>query len=488
MDQTPTLQFTGQPARWPRKVVGVTSRTPRTSVARVWPVATCWGLVPVVLVVDASLAIARGWWPASRVELLLLAAIAALGAMVLALTAGALRPRVRNWIAQSAGKLILLAVAVWGSLALVELSLHTVGRSLWIEPANVRPPDLRIVFHPRGDIMPGVSGDAHYSTNREGLRGSEMPRPEMPPREGGHGIIGRRIVCLGGSTTECTYLDDTETWPALVFELLNAEAVVGAVPRNWVGAAAVSGASTREHLRFVESSPLMDEIDTLVVLCGVNDLVLALRGDETWQAPAPWLWSRLALPKLAVRSWSRWTAASRMAAEDPEGRNYLARRAERAAAPTTDVRASLSEATAAYRARLKRIAEICRDRGVQLVLVEQPVLWRADLPDDAARLLWLGRLPDGHYLTARALRLAMDNFNRTMRGVAGEAGATFVNTSSLAGPPELFYDDCHLNERGAQELAALVAAALAPPLPAAPALSAAALRGDGGDGDRAAGR
>ena len=413
---------------------------------------------------------ARGWWPASRVELLLLASVAALVAIAFALmVTSSVRPRVQNWIAERAGKLTLLAVAVWGSLAVMELTLHTVGRSWWIEPANVRSPGLRIVFHPRSDIMPGVSGDAHYRTNRDGLRGPEMA-PDIPPRAGSQGIVGQRIVCLGGSTTECTYLDDAETWPALVAQHLNAEAVVGEGPGNWVGAAAVSGASTREHLRFVETSALMDEIDMLIVLCGVNDLELALRGTDAAQQPSPpWLWSQLAIAKLIVRSWSRWTAATRMAAEDPEGRNYLARRAERAGAKISNETPSLASAIGAYRERLKRIAEICRQRDVRLVLVEQPVLWREELPDDAARLLWLGGLPMGHYLSAGNLRLAMDEFNRALHSVASAMGVTFVDTGSLAGRPELFYDDCHLNERGAQELAALVAAALE--LEASPAAS-----------------
>lgn len=391
-----------------------------------------------------------------------MAGIAALVAVVLAMSViAALRPSVRKWIAERAGKLILLVVALWGSLALAEVALHTVGRGLWIEPANVRPPNLQIVFHPSSDIMHGVSGDAHYRTNEQGLRGAEMPPSDLTSRQGNRSASGRQIICLGGSTTECTYLDDTETWPALVEEHLNAQAVAGVKPHNWVGAAAVSGASTREHLRFVETSALMDEIDTLVVLCGVNDLELALRGTDAARQPsAPWLWSQLALPKLVVRSWSRWTAASRMAAEDPEGRNYLARRAERAAAEISNETPSLESAIAAYRERLKRIAEICRQRGVRLVLVEQPVLWREDLPEDVTRLLWLGRLPDGRYLSARDLRLAMDAFNLAMRDVAHDANVTFVDTSSMTGRPELFYDDCHLNERGAQELAGLVFADL----------------------------
>lgn len=431
----------------------------------------------------------RGWWPASRVELLLLVAIAALCTLVLVMSViAALRPSVWNWIADRAGKLTLLGVALWGSLALAEVALHTIGRALWIEPANVRPPNLRIVFHPSSDIMPGVSGDANYSTNPEGLRATEMPPSDRTSHGKGQSDVGRRIVCLGGSTTECTYLDDAETWPALVAEYLNTGAVPGGEPRHWVGAAAVSGASTREHLRFVETSPLLGEIDTLVVLCGVNDLELALRGDGARPTSAPWIWSKLALPKLVVHSWSRWTAASRMAAEDPEGRNYLARRAERAAGKVSNETPSLEGAIAAYRERLKRMAEICRQRGVRLVLVEQPVLWREDLPDGTARLLWLGRLPDGQYLSARDLRLAMDAFNAALRGVADEAGVTLVDTSRLAGRPELFYDDCHLNERGAQELAALVAAALASEASPAEPGSSDALRGDGAGSTLAAGR
>lgn len=347
------------------------------------------------------------------------------------------------------GRWIVLAVATWGTLLIAEIALQAFGRSLWIEPPNVRPPNLRLVFHPSSAIMPGVSGDAHYSTNGDGLRGPAMPAPER----------ARRIVCLGGSTTECTYLDDGETWPSLVAEKLNAAVPSDAQP-HWVGAAAVSGASSREHLRFAETSRLLPAIDTLVVLCGINDLVLALSGDDKPLPRAPYIGSRLALPKLVVRSWSRWTAASRLATEDPQGRNYIARRAERAAAQRTGALPSLDQALAGYRERLAQIAQIARQHNVQLVFVEQPVLWRSDLPAESMKLLWLGRLADGRYATTDALRQAMDEFNASQREIALQTGAIFVEASSLAGRPELFYDDCHLNERGARELAGLVADAI----------------------------
>ncbi|MBX9789536.1 MAG: SGNH/GDSL hydrolase family protein [Pirellulales bacterium] len=422
----------------------------------VWLVAACWGVVPAVLVIDQILAIARGWWPAARVELCLTAANVVLLAVIIGVATGAMvRQTTWNWIARRAGKLCLLGVAVWSALALTDVLLHRFGQSLWNQPTNVRPPNLRIVFHPRGDIMPGVSGDACYCTNSDGLRGSEIPPPGA----------GQRIICLGGSTTECTYLDDAETWPALVAEALNSSDSSKEM-HVWVGAAAVSGAGTREHLRFVETSPLMSEIDLLVVLCGVNDLVAALGGGPSPHAVAPWLWSKLALPKLILVTWSRWTAAARLETEDPQGRNYVARRAARAVAPVCETSPSLDTVLAAYGRRLQRIADACRKHHVRLILVEQPVLWSESLPDDFTRLLWLGQLPDGRYLTVSGLREAMDAFNAVTREVAVENAATSVDTSSLMGRPELFYDDCHLNERGARELAALVAKAMAPIAPA----------------------
>ena len=373
---------------------------------------------------------------------------ALLGVVVALVAAAIIHSATRDRFVRSERKLCLLGMAVWGTLALAEISLHLFGQSLWTHPANVRAPNLRVVFHPRSDIMPGVSGDAGYSTNGDGLRG-----PEMPPRG-----TGRRMICLGGSTTECTYLDDAEAWSALVANAL--ASADGNREGHWVGAAAVSGAGTPEHLRFVETSRLMSETDTLILLCGVNDLVAALGRGAPRQAPAPWLWSKLALPKLLLITWSRWTAAARLESEDSEGRNYVARRAARASALVCDSAPSLAKPLAAYRRRLQRIADSCREHRVELVLVEQPVLWRKNLPEDIARLLWLGRSPDGRYLSVGALRQAMDAFNRVMRQVAAESGATLVDTSSLAGRQELFYDDCHLNERGASELAALVAKAM----------------------------
>ena len=89
------------------------------------------------------------------------------------------------------------------------------GALRWLVPAStqffVNPPRLTRWFQPLPDIMPGIKGPAHVTTNSLGLRGRELDT--TAPQE-------FRILAIGGSTTECLYLDDAATWPALVEQIL----------------------------------------------------------------------------------------------------------------------------------------------------------------------------------------------------------------------------------------------------------------------------
>src|SRR5215510_2655529 len=96
------------------------------------------------------------------------------------------------------------------------------------------PPNHRTVFRPRPGIMPGISGDSNFVTNSNGIRGDEFTTQDT-----------YRILAVGGSTTECSYLDQSETWTHLLQENLSGNT------RNqkaWVGDAGLSGTTTRHHL------------------------------------------------------------------------------------------------------------------------------------------------------------------------------------------------------------------------------------------------
>lgn len=415
-----------------------------------WPLAIV--MAPwLALAADVALAWGRGWWPASRIEAALaVALVIAVAACVVGLATRA----VRRWLNRNVPQLAATGVSVLLTLAAVELALHTIGVRLWREPVNTRPPNLRLVFHPDLQVLPGASPVANYSTNSWGLRGLEMPRNQMDSRR------RLRVLCLGASTTECTYLDDSKTWPALL-----ADALRRAHPNReiWVAAAAVSGTTTKEHLQFVQHSPLVEQVDLVVVLAGINDLqreLVAARKREMGQSvgpvAGPYLWERLASVRLVVSAWSRATAAQRMAAEDPTGANYVLRREWRASAETVTTIPNLQPGLEAYRQRLTQIADAIRQRGAKPVFLSQPVLWSDGLAPAAEKLLWLGYLDANRFLAAPPLRQCMDRYNDCLRDVCEEQQAPWIDLSDMSGRLDYFYDDCHFTEAGAHEVARIV--------------------------------
>lgn len=402
---------------------------------------------PAVLLTDVGVALARGWRIAARVEIALLAVLAVvLGYALLALASG----RGRAFLARRAGRLFALAFSVGAALVAAEVYLHTLGRPLWTSAINTRPPDLTLEFHPDPKIMPGVHGPTRYTTNDYGLRGPRLGDPETEQSSD----RPYRILCLGASTTECVYLDDQKTWTRLLMDECNDRTR----RRNhyWVAAAAVSGCATRDHLAFLRENPLLERFNSVIVLAGINDLGLALL-DRDVPPPAPLIWSRLAIPKLISQIWSRRTAARRLEAEDPHGGNYVKRRDRRAKAKLVIDPPDLSAALDRFRRRLREMIAAARDRGVEPVLLTQPVLWSQLLSAEARGLLWMGELPDGDYLAVSSLRALIDQYNRALRDVCDEADVSCIDLAAMSGVDAYFYDDCHFNEEGAAEVAHLVA-------------------------------
>ena len=105
------------------------------------------------------------------------------------------------------GRLALILVSGLLAVAALELVLRLAAPA--DEGCRVWPPHLETTLHPRPEIMPGVEGPSRFRVNSRGLRGDE------PPEGDAH-----RVLCVGGSTTECLYLDQEESWPGLLQTLL----------------------------------------------------------------------------------------------------------------------------------------------------------------------------------------------------------------------------------------------------------------------------
>ncbi len=406
------------------------------------PLGLFWG--------DTLLALGLGWRPYGTVEWALLGVgglFAAAGA------AAVLRGRWRAGMEKRVGEAALVLVATVLSVALLEGAAFCIERRLHPpKQFHTRGPNLREVFRPAPEMLAGIEDASRFTTGPRGIRAATP-----------HGGERFRWLCVGGSTTECLYLDDTEAWPARLMQYSNED--LGA-DTLWVGNAGVSGFYTQHHRRFLETNPLLDGVDAVVVQCGINDLDAFL-----WAYGAPPEPPRAETPPPEAQAsrpvWARANLIQlfhtlRQGPPDPYtvesmgAEVYAERRARRAQAVKHGTVPDLSAALRDYRANLEALIAACRAREVDILFTTQPVLWRAGLSEALAARCWMGRLGDGTYLEPEAARRAIEAYNRTLRETCRAQGVACVSLDAMNGVPEYFYDDCHFTERGAEETARLI--------------------------------
>lgn len=379
--------------------------------------------------------------------------------------------------------LLLLLVTTGLCLLLAE----AIARHFVADAYYIWPPRLERTFEVQADIVAGIHGVSRFTTNSFGVRGPEYS-----------GVEKARWLAVGGSTTICIYLDDSETWPALVQRGLNAEWGEGAV---WVGNVGRAGHTTRQHrLQLQEFLPRHPEIDGVLLLVGANDMLIPLhaRGEAPvgpeaaaiaaamlerelrsppsdaalqaafadypgWDGDGAWYW-RTALGRL-WRTLRLGVQGQGQPSYDRVGRFLEGlRERRRHATSIQDELPDLGPALARYRRMIGAIIDVVQGQGVRPVFITQPALWRAGLGPSELDRLWCGGGPLGRpepaaeYLSAEALARAMELYNEALLDVCRERGVECLDAAArLPRDGSVFYDDLHLTERGARLLADLVA-------------------------------
>jgi lysophospholipase L1-like esterase len=329
------------------------------------------------------------------------------------------------------------------------------------------------------DKVVGIEGDSRLTINSFGVRGDEFS-----------GANRYRLLAIGGSTTICSYLDDSETWPHLTQDRLNA--VLGP-DTAWIGNVGRAGHTTIQHLLQVEKLlPQHPEIDAVILLVGINDMLafvgrmleaktgyrarsLSLREDP--EAGMRIAFNVLPLPEDAP--WYRRTFVGRvhkvlleglprlpegLPEQDEVGTLFLRAREMRSRAGSLHELPDVSETLSAYAKRLHEIIDRVEERGARVIFLTQPTLWRAGLSDSESSLLWMGGLPLNHsrppapYYTVESLAEGMARYNQTLLRVCLERGVDCVDlATTLPRDTSVFWDDAHFTEEGARRVAEAVA-------------------------------
>lgn len=377
-------------------------------------------------------------------------------------------------------KVAAVVLGVVSALALGEILLW------FVFPSQTRyyvwPPRFESTLSPDPKNMPGISGDALFKINSVGVRGEELADSQT-----------YRILAVGGSTTECLYLDQTEGWTSLLQRKLSEEKH----ETIWVGNLGKSGHNTRHHLLQLKYYlPQLPKIDAVLLLVGVNDVHIRLSDlaydpeatlKPTFESEYMRAAFAVAPPDLPAFHYKRagwWRLAKKLKegylatahaqpVQDATGQAVTQwRQYRRNAEEIVDMQPDLSDALREYRRNLNAIVDLAQRNGVHPILVTQPALWRPGMTQEDLDLLWMGgigsfQLGKGHkYYSAAALDRIMQEYNAVLLEVCrGRAIDCIDLAQRLPKDRTVFYDDVHFNETGAAQVAQVLFEHLAPRVP-----------------------
>ncbi|MBU2615808.1 MAG: SGNH/GDSL hydrolase family protein [Nanoarchaeota archaeon] len=325
-----------------------------------------------------------------------------------------------------------------------------------INYSYVWPPNFGYVFNPDSSIFNGISGESHFTINNLGYRGDEIKNQDDE----------YRILIVGGSTSECLYLDNNETWPYLLMRKLGKTIDDKKVVTMNIGK---SGHGLRNNLLALKYLPDYYEPDLIIILTGANDVLYKLSRKDSWQ---PFNESEFDNTESYTFSASSvYTLKStiiykiykvidlkfkKIEPQDGIGETLVENRLKRQNAENwineiPDLTLTLED----YEKNLERVIELSKEKNSSLIFMTQPYLWKDNMTREEDASLWMTYDFGDNYYPTKTMIYFMDEFNKITLKVCENNKGVFCIDLEKKVPKTLdyTYDDMHFNENGANFVA-----------------------------------
>ena len=369
----------------------------------------------------------------------------------------------RSLLRSLLGKVFLLLLGTFLALLLLEVLLQIHN------PLQARIKGNRIVlttnktYHIKNDIIKGLDPEITVTRNSLGFRGPN------PPQDSGKYLS---IVTIGGSTTQCFFLSDDQTWTARLGQHLNES-----FSPVWINNAGLDGHSTHGHLVLLEDFIVPLHPKVAIFLIGANDVARTSLAD--WDAENVKSGIQFNSGKAFIKSLSAYSEVVSLFLNGY--RSYTAYKAGLIHQqidltkqgyldiPEDEQKRALQENAnpeflKGFEERLLRIVQVCRDNGIEPVLLTQPLLAGSGTDDvtgvDLARIKAYGPRQTGKMYWD-----SVEAYNNVTRKVASDKGVTIVDLAkNMPKSSRYFYDFIHYTPQGAQVIGEILAHSLCPML------------------------
>jgi lysophospholipase L1-like esterase len=317
----------------------------------------------------------------------------------------------------------------------------------------VLPVHKRYVFDNTENFPTKLAKTTIHTKNSLGFRGAP------PPRDFRDYLT---IITIGGSTTECFYLSNGLTWPDLMGQRLSRR-----FNRVWVNNAGLDGATTYRHLILMEDYVVPLRPKVALFLIGINDVgagdiaAAEERRGHDWKHRWRALMYRSEVYALGQNLWRYLIAQGRgLHHTEIDLRKAGTLAPLPAGAASRMVQDYTTNSLPFFAARLEQLVNVCRDHGIEAVLITQPSLYGPGTdPVTGVDLSAIKVGDDNGSYRFEAINL----YNDVTRRVAQGNGVLLIDLArELPRNSAYYYDYLHFTEAGAWAVAEIIDQHLAP--------------------------
>ena len=275
------------------------------------------------------------------------------------------------------------------------------------------------------------------------------------------------IAFLGGSTTECTYVDEDKRFPYLAGRLIEQQTGLKVNSYN----AGRSGNNTLHCLNILLNKVVNLNPDVVVLMENINDLAILMYEKTYWNTNPSRSAIQERLPTFKtvgqdlrqtfylVRDLTFPNLSRELKKMSPFGRQVKGDEFHgvRGQKITIDQDLLVRE----FSLNLQTFINICRARGIIPVLLTQPSRLTAS-PDPLIQKL-MGSLEVSQGITYGEFKAAFDRLNQTIRDVGAKNQVLVIDLAREIPPiKENICDVAHFSDQGSRLVAARIAAGLIP--------------------------